>query len=285
MITVFTATYNRKSQLQELYRSLQKQSYKDFEWIIVDDGSQDNTREVVEEFKKNNDMKILYKYKENGGKMSAYNMGVELANGDIFLCIDSDDLAVEDSLKIVAEKYDEIKDNGELAGLAFLDVDRKTKEVIGTKFPQDGLVDTYYNIYNLYKVKGDKSFIFKTNILKNYSFPQLGKEKFVPEAWLFNKICEKYKIKCYNIPVIDVEYLEEGYSKNYFKLAKNNPLGQVLYYKELYALEPTLYNVAAYDMYSIFAKEGFMKTIKKHPNKLKAIAMYLPALYKAITKR
>lgn len=285
MISIFTATYNRKKELQGLYESLKKQTYKDFEWIIVDDGSSDNTNEVVENFIKNDDMKIIYKYKENGGKMSAYNKGVELANGDIFLCIDSDDRAVEDSLKIVSEKYEEIKNNNEIAGLAFLDIDRKNKEIIGTKFPKDALVDTYYNIYNLHKVKGDKSISFKTSVLKNYSFPQLGKEKFVPEAWLFNKICEKYKIICYNIPVLDVEYLEGGYSNNYFKLAKSNPMGQVLYYKELYKLEPTLYNVAAYNMYSIFAKENFVSTIKAHPSKLKAIIMYLPALYKALTKK
>ena len=128
MISVFTATYNRANELKELYKSLQNQTYKDFEWIIVDDGSVDNTKDIVEGFIKNNDIKILYQYKENGGKMSAHNMGVDLASGDIFLSIDSDDCAVNDSLKLVAEKYEEIKDNDDIAGLAFLDIDKKSKK-------------------------------------------------------------------------------------------------------------------------------------------------------------
>ena len=91
MISVFTATYNRANELKELYKSLQNQTYKDFEWIIVDDGSTDDTKKVVEGFIKNDDMKIVYKYKKNGGKMSAHNMGVDIASGDIFWSIDSDD--------------------------------------------------------------------------------------------------------------------------------------------------------------------------------------------------
>jgi len=285
MISVFTATYNRANELKPLYKSLQNQTYKDFEWIIVDDGSSDNTKEVVDEFVKNNDIKIIYKYKENGGKMSAHNMGVDLASGDLFLSIDSDDCAVKDSLKLVAEKYEEIKNNEEIAGLAFLDVDRKTKKILGTKFPKDNLTDTYHNIYNLYKVSGDKTITFKLKILKQYKFPEIENEKFVPEACLLNRICKKHKIICFNIPVIEVEYLETGYSRNYFKLAKNNPNGQVLYYKELYELQPTLYNVAAYNMYSIFAKKSFRTIIKEHPSRWKAALMYIPALYKAKTKK
>lgn len=285
MISVFTATYNRADKLRELYASLQKQSFKDFEWVIVDDGSTDNTKEVIEEFIKNNDIKINYIYKENGGKMSAHNFGLDYVKGEIFVNIDSDDCAVEDCLKKVNESYKKIENNSEIGGIAFLDINKNTKEVIGSLFPKEEVVDTYYNIYNLYKVTGDKEFTFKTNVLREFKFPQFDNEKFIPEACLFNRLCKKYKIMFSNVPVIEIEYLENGYSNNYFKLAKNNPKGQVLYYKELYELQPTLYNVAAYNMYSIFAKNGMIKTIKDHPSKVKSLIMYLPALYKAKTKK
>lgn len=284
MITVFTTTYNRANNLKELYKSLQEQTHKDFEWVIIDDGSNDNTKEVIESFRKNNDMNIIYEYKENGGKMSAHNYGLNYINGDIFVNIDSDDCATKDLLKLVAESYQKIEGNEEIAGISFLDIDKKTKKVIGDEFPIDGMVDTYYNIWNKYKITGDKIITFWTKIIKQYPFPLHKSEKFVPEACLFNRICKKYKIMCYNKVAIEVEYLENGYSNNYFNLAKSNPNGQFLFYKELYELEPSLYNVAAYDMYAIFAKKGFVNTIREHPNKLKALLMYFPALYKARTK-
>lgn len=285
MISVFTATYNRAKNLKDLYKSLQEQTYKDFEWIIVDDGSTDNTKEVIDGFIKNNDMKIIYKYQKNGGKMRAHNTGVSLVNGEYFFGIDSDDSLTPNALEIVDKYYQKIKDNDEIAGLVFLNRKKGTDEIIGTKFPEDNIVDTYYNIYKKYNVTGDKEFTFKTKIVKEYLFPVAEGEKFVPEAALFNRVCKKYKFLFCNEVAMNVEYLESGYSNNYFKLAKNNPKGQVLYYKELYELEPTLYNVAAYDMYSIFAKNGMVKTIKNHPSKLKSLIMYFPALYKAKTKK
>ena len=285
MISVFTATYNRAENLKDLYKSLQEQTYKDFEWIIVDDGSTDNTKEVIDGFIKNNDMKIIYKYQKNGGKMRAHNTGVSLVNGEYFFGIDSDDSLTPNALEIVDKYYQKIKDNDEIAGLVFLNRKKGTDEIIGTKFPENNIVDTYYNIYKKYNVTGDKEFTFKTKIVKEYLFPVAEGEKFVPEAALFNRVCKKYKFLFCNEVAMNVEYLESGYSNNYFKLEKNNPKGQVLYYKELYELEPTLYNVAAYDMYSIFAKNGMVKTIKNHPSKLKSLIMYFPALYKAKTKK
>ena len=285
MISVFTATYNRAKNLKDLYKSLQEQTYKDFEWVIVDEGSTDNTKEVIDDFIKNNDMKIIYKYQKNGGKMRAHNTGVSLVNGEYFFGIDSDDSLTPNALEIVDRYYQKIKDNDEIAGLVFLNRKKGTDEIIGTKFPENNIVDTYYNIYKKYNVTGDKEFTFKTKIVKEYLFPVAEGEKFVPEAALFNRVCKKYKFLFCNEVAMNVEYLESGYSNNYFKLAKNNPKGQVLYYKELYELEPTLYNVAAYDMYSIFAKNGMLKTIKNHPNKLKSLIMYFSALYKAKTKK
>lgn len=284
MITVFTPTYNREKELKVLYNSLLEQDYKDFEWVIVDDGSVDNTEKLIAEIKNENKMNIVYYKQENKGKSKAVNQGIKLAKGDLFLCIDSDDYFISNVLSNIANEYESIKNNNDVAGLGFLHWKASSEEIIGTKFPKDVMIDTYYNIYHLHNVKGDKQLIFKTEIIKQYFFPEIDNEKFVPEALIFNRISKKYKMKFINKAVVYKEYLENGYSNNYFQLAKRNPKGQVLYYKELYELEPTLYNVAAYDMYSIFDKKGFKNTIKEHPSKLKALLMYLPALYKAKTK-
>lgn len=285
MITIFTPAYNRKKELSVLYNSLLLQDYNDFEWVIVDDGSVDDTENLILDLKNENKINIVYFKQENKGKSKAVNQGIKLAKGDLFLCIDSDDYFLPNVLSMINREYENIKNDDSIAGLGFLHYKVNTEEVIGTKFPNENMVDTYFNIYNLYKVKGDKQLIFKTKIMKEFLFPEIEGEKFVPEALVFNRISQKYKMKFINKAIVYKDYLESGYSNNYFKLAKNNPKGQVLYYKELYELQPTLYNVAAYNMYSIFAKNGMIKTIKDHPSKVKSLIMYLPALYKAKTKK
>ena len=102
--TIFTPTYNRKEFLTKLYGSLKKQTYKDFEWIVVDDGSSDGTKEIVQNFIDEKKLDIKYYYKENGGKQRAYNYGAEKACGELFICLDSDDEYVADGLEII-EKY------------------------------------------------------------------------------------------------------------------------------------------------------------------------------------
>lgn len=285
MITIFTPAYNRKKELNVLYKSLLLQDYNDFEWVIVDDGSVDDTENLILDLKNENKMNIVYFKQENKGKSKAVNQGIKLAKGDLFLCIDSDDYFLPNVLSMINKEYENIKNDDSIAGLGFLHYKVNTEEVIGTKFPNENMVDTYFNIYNLYKVKGDKQLMFKTKIMKEFLFPEIEGEKFVPEALVFNRISQKYKMKFINKAIVYKDYLESGYSNNYFKLAKKNPKGQVLYYKELYELQPTLYNVAAYNMYSIFAKNGMIQTIKDHPSKLKSLLMYLPALYKAKTKK
>lgn len=284
MITVFTPTYNRKNELINLYKSLLEQEFKDFEWVIVDDGSKDNTEETVKNFIKENKIKINYYKQENKGKSLAHNKGVELAQGEYFVGIDSDDIFTQDALKKIHKYFEIIKEKSDICGICFLNYKKDTNQIIGNEFPQDEMVDTYYNLYHKHKITGDKEMVFKTKVLKEFPFPIYENEKFVPEALVFNRICKKYSFLCINEPVIYKKYLIEGYSANYFNLAKKNPRGQMTYYKELYDLEPTNYNIAAYNMYSIYAKYGFIKTIKEHPAKIKCLAMYIPAYIKYLQK-
>lgn len=285
MITVFTPTYNRKEELKRLYKSLLEQEYKDFEWVIVDDGSTDNTEEVVKEFIKEDLIRINYFKQKNQGKSIAHNKGVELAKGDYFVGIDSDDYFTSNALKIVAYYWKKIKNNDEICGLGFLNYKMNSTEFIGTEFPQDEFEETYYNIYNKYKITGDKELTFKTNVITEFPFPQIDNEKFVPESLVFNRISKKYKFLFINKAIIYKKYLEDGYSNNYFELMKKNPRANMLYYKELYEFNNSLYNVAAYDMYGMYSKYGFINTIKEHPSKIKALIMYLPAYIKYLQKK
>ena len=170
MITVFTPSYNRSDTLKILYNSLLKQSKANFEWLIVDDGSSDNTKEYIDSLIAENKISINYIYKENGGKQSAYNLGLEKASGDIFLCIDSDDILADDALEIIKEDFSKLKGD-DIAGIMYVQgyISDKDK-IIGTMFPSDDLKDTYYNIYHKLYVSGDKLIVFKTDIAKKYVF-------------------------------------------------------------------------------------------------------------------
>ena len=284
MITVFTPTYNRKEELKRLYESLLKQEYKDFEWVVVDDGSTDGTEELVKEFIKDNLIKITYFKQKNQGKNMAHNKGVELAKGEYFVGVDSDCALTVDALSIVNEYREKIKDREDICGLGFLNYNMKTREFVGSKFPEDEFEETYYNIYNKYKVTGDKELTFKTDIIKKFPFPKIEDEKFVPESLVFNRISKEYKFLFVNKGIINVDYLEDGYSNNYFDLVRRNPRGNMLYYKELYEFDKSLYNVAAYDMFGIYGKKRFKDIINEHPAKLKALIMYIPAYIKYLQK-
>ena len=277
MITVFTPTYNRKNELRDLYNSLLRQNYDDFEWLIVDDGSKDNTKEYINKIKSEKQIKIKYIYKENGGKQSAYNKGVEQACGDIFLCIDSDDIFKDNVLKKIAEDFKKIEKKDKIAGIAYAQgfISNK-KEIIGTPFPSDNLEANYFDIYHKHKVTGDKLIVLKTNIAKKYLFPMIKGEKFVPEALIFNRISKEYNFICKNNIMAYKEYLDNGYSNNYFNLVKRNPKGNRLYFKELYQLEKSMYNVYGYLLFSIYGKIKFKDIIKEHPAKFKVFMMYIP---------
>lgn len=277
MITVFTPTYNREKDLVKLYESLVTQNYKEFEWLVIDDGSKDGTKRLINELKKENKVNIKYVYKENGGKMSAVNKAYSMAKGDIIFGIDSDDVLKDNVLGLIANDFEKIVDNKDIAGFFYLQSDINDKDkIVGDIFPIENSPVTYYDIYNKYKVTGDKLLVMKTDIAKKYEFPIIKGEKFVPEALVFNRISKQYKFLCKNYIVACKEYKEDGYSANYFNLVKKNPKGNALYFKELYEFSKTFYNVYGYILFSIYSKYNFKKIYNEHPAKLKILLLYIP---------
>lgn len=285
MVTIFTPTYNRKTELIVLYKSLVAQTDNDFEWLIVDDGSTDSTENLINEFKGKKEIKIVYYKQKNSGKSMAHNKGTELAKGEIFVCVDSDDYLKESAVEKIKIYYEKVKNEENCAGIGFLAYDIAEKKLIGTAFPKENMCETYYNIYNKYKVVGDKALIFKTEIIKKYPFPKINGEKFVPENLVYNRISKKYKMLWVNEEILYKQYMQGGYSDNYFELAKRNPQANVLLYKELYDFDKKLYNVAAYDMFCMFSGMSIVQTIKGHPSKIKALLMYVPSFIKYIQKK
>ena len=276
MISIITPTYNRAKLLSKIYQCLLNQKNKDFEWIIVNDGSKDNTDKIVKEYQKKKELNIKYYKKENGGKPSAYNLGVEKSAGELLLCLDDDDLLSKDAIEVILQDYNEIKDNENIAGLVYnIAYIHNKKEIIGTSLPNN-IIDTYFNIYHKYKVQGDKLQVIKSHIAKQFPIPIISGEKFIPEALINNRISLKYSFKYKSNIIRYAEYLPDGYTSNYFKLVKSNPLGNALYFKELYNLDKKLYNVYGYVLFSVYGKKKFKQIIKEHPSKFKILLVYLP---------
>ena len=269
--TIFTPTFNRKELLEKLYKSLQKQTYKDFEWLIVDDGSDDGTKEKAEEFLSEKKLDIKYYFKENGGKQRAYNFATDKANGELFICLDSDDEYVENGLETILKCWKKYEKNSDIAGMGYLST-YPDGEVIGFGFPEKEMISTQFDIYNKYSVKGDKGLMFRTEIIKKYKFPVFDDEKFITEAVVYNRICEKYKMVYVNEKIEIKEYQEDGLTAKYNNLLLRNPKGQALYHNEInsqnLSFKQKILNNAVYYKFCRAAGYKFGKIFKENKNKL-----------------
>lgn len=251
MITVFTPTYNRGSLLNRLYQSLSAQSYKDFEWIIVDDGSSDNTASIVELLQSNhlsNDFPILYHKKDNGGKHTAINVGVKKAQGDLFFIADSDDILPSNALLIIAKVWEQTKDDNSIGGICGFDGDINDGSIIGTGFPKEahllnielsnhiniGYIDvTTRDVRFKLKVDGDMKEVFRTSVLREYPFPEIKGERFCPEVLVWNRIASKYKLRHINKIIYLVEYQKDGITSAITRSRMNSPIASTMTYAEM----------------------------------------------------
>ena len=269
--TIFTPTFNRKELLEKLYKSLQKQTFKDFEWLIVDDGSDDGTKEKAEEFLSEKKLDIKYYFKENGGKQRAYNFATDKANGELFICLDSDDEYVENGLETILKYWEKYEKNSDIAGMGYLST-YPDGEVIGSIFPEKEMISTQFDIYNKYGVKGDKGLMFRTEIIKKYKFPVFDDEKFITEAVVYNRICEKYRMVYVNEKIEIKEYQEDGLTAKYNNLLLRNPKGQALYHNEInsqnLSFKQKILNNAVYYKFCRAAGYKFGKIFKENKNKL-----------------
>lgn len=219
-VTVFTPTYNRGYIIKRLYESLCRQSVKSFEWIVINDGSMDNTDQLFKVWMEcNNDFEIRYYTCSNQGKHSAINRAVELAEGELFFIVDSDDYLCEHAIETILSKESTLPQNN-FAGIAFnRGYDRDN--IIGKTFSGD-YVDATALERRKFKIIGDKAEVFYTDILKKYKFPVFEREKFLTEGVVWYEIAnDGYQLRWYNEIIYICNYLEDGLTYN-STLAENN---------------------------------------------------------------
>lgn len=229
-ITVFTPTYNRAHIIERLYNSLQRQNFRDFEWLVVDDGSVDHTQELIERLKTEANFSIRYHKKENGGKHTAINVGLELAQGKLFFTVDSDDFLTENALEKI-DKWDSLLPKDDLfCGFAGRLQDT-TGQLSGSQFEGgyfDGTTLDRYGIAN-----GERAMVFYTDVHRNYPYPVYERERFMTEAVVWNRMArDGYRFRFFNDVIWIYEYQPDGLTSTGISLYQRNPQGYGLWVRE-----------------------------------------------------
>ncbi|MBN8641842.1 MAG: glycosyltransferase family 2 protein [Flavobacteriales bacterium] len=221
-ITVFTPTYNRAYCLGQLYESLLKQTSKDFLWLIIDDGSTDNTKEVVDGWIKEDKISIQYSYQTNKGMVGAHNTAHHIMETELCVCMDSDDFMPDNAIERILTLW---KQHGypESAGMVGLDA-YKNGTIVGTKLPEAVAECKFSELYVKYKVSGDKKFIHNRKVFNKYlPYPFFEGEKFPITSYLYLFIEQEHKLLLFNEVFCVVEYLPDGLSMNLFNQYKQSP--------------------------------------------------------------
>lgn len=231
-ITVFTPTYNRGYIIEQLYKSLQNQTAYDFEWLVIDDGSTDNTESLFRKWiKEENLFQIRYKKIENGGKHRAINKATEIAEGELFFIVDSDDYLSRDALESIIKWEQSIPDKKNFCGVSG-NRGKNDQEIWGTTFDGD-YIDATSLERNKFNISGDKAEVFYTQILRKYKFDEIEGEKFISEATVWDRMAhDGYKIRWFNKTIYLCIYLEDGLTQNMKEVFANNPRGTACYFNQ-----------------------------------------------------
>lgn len=232
-ITIFTPTYNRAYILHQLHDSLCRQTAKCFEWLIIDDGSTDNTEQLVNHWILENRITIRYYKTANGGKSRAINKGAALATGELFFIVDSDDYLRDNAIELVLFYWNAIKDKSHFSGVCGRKMYPNGELLGGSAKNYDVIDSDNISFHHVLGINADIAEVFRTDLLRKHSFPAARGEKFVPEALIWNKLTSLYPMRYFNKGIYVCEYLPDGYSRNFKHNLKQNPKGFGLYYKSM----------------------------------------------------
>jgi len=212
-LSICTPTYNRRYTLERVYKSLLNQNVKSFEWIIVDDGSTDKTKVLVNKFIREDKINIRYIFQNNQGKHIALNKGMEIAEGELFTCLDSDDWLYPNSINIIKKEREKVRNDKNIVGIISLD-SYENEKIIGDKFPRHLKKANWINLIYKYKVLGDKDYYFRTKEIKKIQFPSYSNNKHMPPGYQYWILSKSFDFYLLNRPTKYVEYLEDGISRN-----------------------------------------------------------------------
>lgn len=264
-VSIITPTYNREKLLRKAYESLINQSDNSFEWIIVDDGSKDNTKQEVQKFIDENKIDIKYIEKENGGKHTAVNKGVENVTGELILILDSDDILMPDAVKTIINDWVKYKDNEKIAGLVYLRKLINGKE--DDKLPFSPYISNHIQCRYNEGHFADRAEVYRTDIMRRFKFPVYGNERFLSEAIVWNKIALEYDTVYIDEYIYESEYQDGGLTASSQSLRIRNPIGAMENYrimmKKPFSFKLRVKYSILYNTFSNFAKVSFKERIDR----------------------
>jgi glycosyltransferase involved in cell wall biosynthesis len=245
LFTLFTPAFNRRHTLLRLFESLEAQTFRDFEWLVVDDGSTDGTGAFVRELESRASFPLRYYYQPNGGKHTASNRAVDLAAGEVFATLDSDDALLPQTLERMAFHWRSIPVDRrhEFSGVTCL-CQRQDGTIVGDSFPANssggGVLDSDPITMMVFGIAGDKWGFHATDIMRQHPFPEFEGERFIPEGLVWNRIGSKYRIRYVNEPLRRVYFDEQDcLSRQSVEIRSRSPRGTQLFYLELSHFAPT----------------------------------------------
>ncbi len=274
-LSIVTPTYNREELLPTLYHSIlqnHEKSNVSVEWLIMDDGSTDDTKERLLQWQKEEKIAINYFFHENQGKMKSINELIPKTQGDLIIECDSDDYFTPNAFEEIAKVYEENKKRTDIYAFAFLKYDQNGKNM-GNNFPEGIHTSNMFDLYFKQGVEGEKALVFFSTIRKQFCYQLEKEERFVTEARMFHKMDELYQIKCYNKPIMICEYQEHGYTKNSKKLFLENPNGYFEYFKEI--LQSDMRQVTFSKRLYVMKHYILFKKLSKRKNKIREIEGFL----------
>lgn len=273
-VTVLTPTFNRGGRLQSLWNSLQKQTVKDFEWLVVDDGSTDGTKDLITQLQEKSDFPIRYIYKSNGGKHTALNVGIQTICSELTFIVDSDDCVTDDAVESILKIHKKYRSQNNICGYAFLRAFPDGK-VNGKKFDVNEKIGSYIDVrVNGDDTGADKAEVFKTHCLKEFPFPEYPNEKFLGEDLVWVRMARKYEMVHINKAIYVGNYLEDGLTNNRRKHNIASPIGCMHRAEEFMESDlKTRYRIKGglqYIVYGRFAGVKVVDLIRKSRHKVLA---------------
>ena len=230
LVTILTPTYNREEMLYRLYNSLCRQRCKDFEWLVIDDGSTDATQEVVNDFISHAHFRIRLIRKENGGKHTAVNCGVTYVDTELVMIVDSDDWLLPDAVAKIKRAYDQHRQTN-IGVFTFLRQYPDGKAIVSIN--QRQIMANYIDFRIRGRRSGDMAEVFRTDILKKYPFPEYAGERFISEDVAWIEMAKQYDSVYLDQKIYVCEYLPDGLTVNDKKMKFSSPLGSMMRGKQL----------------------------------------------------
>ncbi len=285
-LSILTATYNRANFLGKLYKSIidNLDDKLEIEWLIMDDGSEDNTLAVVQSFIDENKINIIYKSQKNQGKMVAINNLMEFATGDLIVDCDSDDYFVDNVFEMIREEFEKISKEG-LYAVSFLK-QKGDGQIDGTSFKNE--TTTMFDLYFKERAVGEKGLVYYADVRKKYKHNIEKNEKFITEARMYHQMDKKYKMRCVNKPITIGDYQQSGYTSNILKTFITSPYGYLKYFEEILQKDfkgvtwnKRLYAIKHYILFLTLTNEKpKLSAVKNLFNKILIIILLIPGKIK-----